>query len=61
MKIKRHYSKKPIDDAQFKRLWSTRISDCALAKMMGCHPWTMRRRAIKLGLPLRRKIWADTS
>jgi hypothetical protein len=61
MKINRHFSKKPIDDAKLRRLWSSRISDCDLAKMLGCHPWTVRRRAMKLGLRLRRKIWAETS
>lgn len=59
MKIARHYAKpKVIDDDKLKRLWGSRMTECAIAKELGHRPWTIRRRAAKLGLPLRRKIWA---
>lgn len=58
MKITRHFSRKPIDDDKLKRLWPSRMSDCDLAREMGHKTWTVRRRAAKLGLPLRRKLWA---
>ena len=57
-KITRHFTKAKIDDAKLKKLWPTRITEQALAKMMGCHRWTLRRRAVKLGLPSsRRELW----
>lgn len=47
-----------IDDAKLKRLWASRMSEAALARAMGHHPGTLRRRAIKLGLPSsRRELW----
>jgi len=60
-KITRHFSKKKVDDAKLRRLWPTRMTDCAIAKMMGHSRGTVRRRAVKLGLPSRREIWADQS
>lgn len=58
-KITRHYAKARIDDAKLKRLWGSRMSDVDLAKAMGHHRSTLRRRAIKLGMPSsRREIWA---
>jgi hypothetical protein len=57
-KVIRHQPRK-IDDAMLRRLWSSRLSDCAVAKQMGHRPGVLRRRAAKLGLPPRREIWAD--
>jgi hypothetical protein len=57
-KTTRHYAKKPIDDAKLKRLWVSHMTECNIAKEMGHHRNTLRRRAAKLGMPLRRKIWA---
>lgn len=58
-KIIRHYAKAKIDDAKLKRLWPSRLSDVDLAKEMGHHRNTVRRRAAKLGLqPSRRELWA---
>lgn len=57
-KIKRHFAKKRLDDATLRRLWPTRITECAMAKQMGHSASTLRRRAIKIGLPSsRRKLW----
>lgn len=59
MKIKRHFSKKKIDDGKLKKLWPSRMTEPELAKAMGHHMWTLRRRAVKLGLPSsRRELWA---
>jgi len=61
-KIKRHFSKKKINDAELKRLWPSRLSDEELEKRLGHHKWTLRRRAVKIGLPSsRRELWADQS
>jgi hypothetical protein len=57
-KIKRHFAKKRMDDATLRRLWPSRMTECAMAKQMGHSFSTLRRRAIKLGLPSsRREIW----
>jgi hypothetical protein len=58
-KITRHYAKKKkVDDAKLRRLWPSRLSDKELVKQLGHHTWTLRRRAIKLGLPSsRRELW----
>ena len=59
-KIKRHFSKKKINDAELKRLWPSRLTDAELAKRLGHHPWVLRRRIVKLGLPSsRRELWAN--
>lgn len=59
-KIVRHFTRNKIDDTKLKRLWGSRLSDDDLAKLMGHHRSTLRRRAIKLGLPSsRREIWAE--
>jgi len=61
-KIKRHFSKKKINDAELKRLWPSRLTDEELEKRLGHHKWTLRRRAVKIGLPSsRRELWADQS
>jgi len=57
-KIKRQFSRKKLDDIKLKRLWPTRMTDCAIAKQMGTSRGSVRRRAIKIGLPLRRELWA---
>lgn len=59
MKIARHFSKKKIDDAKLKRLWASRMTDCDLAKALGHSRWSVRRRAQKLGLSLRRELWRE--
>lgn len=61
-KIKRHYTRmKDIDDAKLKRLWPSRMSECEMAKALGRHRNTVRKRAIKLGLPSsRRAMWEET-
>lgn len=58
-KINRHFArKKKIDDTRLKKLWGSRMSDADLAKMLGHHRSTLRRRAAKLGLPSsRRSLW----
>lgn len=57
-KITRHFSKKKIDDVKLRRLWVSRMPEAELALLFGCHRWTLRRRALKLGLPShRREIW----
>lgn len=57
-KIVRHFVRGRIDDAKLRKLWGSRISDENLAKAMGHHRSTLRRRAIKLGLPSsRRELW----
>lgn len=57
-KVTRHFARKKVNDAELRRLWPTRMTACEMAKQMGHHPWTLRRRAIKLGLPSsRRKLW----
>lgn len=57
-KITRHFSRKKIDDDKLRKLWPTRMSDADLAKALGHHRGTVRRRAIKIGLPSsRREIW----
>lgn len=48
-----------IDDARLRKLWPSRLTDDGLAKAMGHTPSVLRRRATKLGLPLRRTIWAE--
>jgi hypothetical protein len=60
-KIKRHFSRKKINDAELKRLWPSRLSDEELEKRLGHHKWTLRRRAVKIGLPSsRREIWSES-
>ena len=51
---------KKIDDALLRKLWVSRLTEAEIAKKMGHRPYTLRRRAIKLGLPRsRRKMWRD--
>jgi hypothetical protein len=58
-KITRHYTRAKVDDTKLKRLWASRMTEAELAKALGHHPWVLRRRAIKLGLPSSRKeLWA---
>jgi len=58
-KITRHFCRGRIDDVKLKKLWPSRMTESDLAKEMGHHRSTLRRRAIKLGLPSsRRAIWA---
>lgn len=58
-KIVRHRKKKAIDDAELRRLWPSRMTEADMARQMGHTSSTLRRRAIKLGLPSsRRKLWA---
>ena len=57
-KIKRHFSRKKLDDVKLKRLWPTRMTECEIAKQMGHSRWVLRRRAVKIGLPSsRRELW----
>jgi hypothetical protein len=50
--------KKRIDDAKLVRLWVTRMKDRDIAEALGHHVSTLRRRAVKLGLPsCRRSLW----
>lgn len=59
-KTTRHFCRAKIDDAKLKRLWPSRMTEADLAKAMGHNRWTLRRRAVKLGLPSsRRAIWAS--
>ena len=61
-KITRHFKRKPkcIDDAKLRQLWGTHMTDALLAEAMGHSPKTLRRRAVKIGLPSsRRKLWAE--
>jgi hypothetical protein len=49
---------KRIDDRLLRRLWESRLTECAIAKRMGHSRGVLRRRAVKLGLPSsRREIW----
>ena len=57
-KIKRHFLRRKLDDVKLKRLWPSRMTDSAIAKQMGTSRGSVRRRAIKIGLPLRRELWA---
>lgn len=60
-KIKRHFARAKIDDVKLKRLWGSRMSECDMAREMGHHRSSLRRRAIKLGLPSsRRELWASS-
>jgi hypothetical protein len=60
-KITRHFAKKKIDDAKLRRLWSSRLPDAELVKRLGHHKGTLRRRAIKIGLPSsRRELWSQS-
>lgn len=60
-KIKRHFArKKKINDAELRRLWPTHMTESAMAKKLDHSPSTLRRRAVKIGLPSsRRVIWAE--
>jgi hypothetical protein len=50
--------RKTIDDGMLRRLWATKMTEREIAAKMGHRPYTLRRRAIKLGLPRsRRKMW----
>lgn len=49
---------KRIDDNLLKKLWPTRLPDKELARRLGKHRGVLRRRAARLGLPLRRVIWS---
>lgn len=58
IKVERHFSKKKIDDTKLKKLWVSRMSEDEIAKALGHQRWTVRRRAVKLGLPSsRRELW----
>lgn len=58
MKSKRR--RQTINDDMLKRLWITRLTEREIAGMMGHRPYTLRRRAIKIGLPRsRRKMWKE--
>lgn len=58
-KTARHFRRKKLNDDKLRTLWPLRISDADMAQRLGCHRNTVRRRAAKLGLPLRREIWAE--
>jgi hypothetical protein len=58
-KLVRHSKKKTIDDAKLRQLWASRMTEADMAKTMGHSPWSLRRRAVKIGLPSsRRDLWA---
>lgn len=58
MVARSHKLKKKIDDAKLRQLWATRMKDQDIAKALGHHVRTLRRRAVKLGLPSsRRMLW----
>lgn len=60
-KIKRQFSRKKLDDVKLKRLWPTRMTECAIAKQMGTSRGAVRRRAVKIGLPSsRRELWSES-
>jgi Zn-dependent peptidase ImmA (M78 family) len=60
MKIVRHYAKKKVNDTLLKKLWPTRATEADIAKQIGVSRWTLRRRAVKLGLPSsRRELWKE--
>lgn len=46
-----------IDEPLLRKLWPMRIPDKVLAERMGRYRGVIRRRAKKLGLPLRRALW----
>jgi hypothetical protein len=59
-KIARRYRRRPkgIDDVLLRQLWRSHMTDALIAEAMGHAPRTLRRRAIKIGLPSsRRKLW----
>ena len=58
-KTARHITRKLIDDAKLRRLWPSHLTDAEIGRRMGHHPFALRRRAAKIGLPLRRQIWAE--
>lgn len=50
--------RRKIDDSKLKRLWVSRMPEAELERLLGHDRSTLRRRAIKLGLPSsRRAIW----
>jgi hypothetical protein len=50
--------RRKIDDAKLKELWQSRLTELQIGEIMGHDPSTLRRRAIKIGLPSsRREIW----
>jgi hypothetical protein len=50
--------RRKIDDAKLKELWQSRKTEMEIGQIMGHDPSTLRRRAIKIGLPSsRREIW----
>jgi hypothetical protein len=56
-KALRHRRRK-IDDTKLKELWQSRKTEMEIGQIMGHDPSTLRRRAIKIGLPSsRREIW----
>jgi hypothetical protein len=54
--------RKKVDDAQLRRLWASRMREADIAELLGHCRRTLRRRAIKLGLPSsRRELWRETA
>ena len=50
--------RKKVDDAKLRRLWASRMREADIAEELGQNRRTLRRRAIKLGLPsCRRLLW----
>jgi hypothetical protein len=49
--------RKQIDDKLLRKLWASALPEHEIARRLGCARWTVRRRAIKLGLPSARKTW----
>lgn len=58
MKVTRHFGRKRIDDDMLRVLWASRLPEYLIVKRLGHSRGTIRRRAIKLGLPSsRRELW----
>lgn len=47
---------KSIDDEALRKLWFSALPDKIIAARLGHHRGVLRRRAVKLGLPLRTVI-----
>lgn len=57
--LKKKYNR--IDKERLKELWTSDISGQELSKILGHHAWVLRRKAISLGLPSRRKFLSETT
>ena len=47
-----------IDEIALRKIWFSKLPDKIMAERLGHHRGVLRRRAMKLGLPLRREAWA---